>query len=39
MIRGTINQCKAAVASNMTAQNPSTSHHNQRLNLTYQRKP
>jgi hypothetical protein len=36
-IRGTIHQCNAAVASNMSDQNPTTNHHNQRVSLTYQR--
>jgi hypothetical protein len=39
MIRGTINQCKAMVASSITAQKLMASHHSQRLKLTNQRQP
>jgi hypothetical protein len=38
-IRGTINQCNVTVDNNISDQKPITSHHNQRVNLTYQRKP
>jgi hypothetical protein len=38
-MRGTINQCKAAVASSINVQNPRANQHNQRIKLTYQRRP
>jgi hypothetical protein len=38
-IRGTITQCNVTVDNNISDQKPTTNHHNQRVNLTYQRRP